>query len=224
MSDIFISYASADKERIQPIVQTLERKGWSVWWDRKIPPGKTFDEAIEDAIDAAKCVIVVWTKKSVASRWVRTEAGEGERRGVLIPLLLDDVKIPLAFKRIEAAQLTDWDGVSGHPELDGLLEAITRCVEKPPITEPNRHATEKAGIERRETKKARHERQEADKRTPNLKVAVVIWYVSIACLILGILTLILSFILDPQDHEARIPVILITILGIAGLITTRKKR
>jgi len=34
--DIFISYSSEDLERIQPIIQVLERRGWSVWWDEDI--------------------------------------------------------------------------------------------------------------------------------------------------------------------------------------------
>ncbi len=52
MIDIFISYKSSDRERIQTLVKALEQKGWSVWWDRIIPPGRTFDEVIEEAIDA----------------------------------------------------------------------------------------------------------------------------------------------------------------------------
>ena len=46
MSQIFISYSQADRARAQTLVAALEREGWSVWWDRKIPPGKTFDEVI----------------------------------------------------------------------------------------------------------------------------------------------------------------------------------
>lgn len=124
MSEIFLSYASKDLERIQPIVSALERKGWSVWWDRKIPPGRTFDDVIEEAIDQSSCMIVVWSKDSVISKWVRTEAGEGDRRGNLIPILIDNVEIPLAFRRMEAARLVDWDGISNHPELDNMMEAV----------------------------------------------------------------------------------------------------
>ena len=129
MSEIFLSYASKDVERIQPIVSALERKGWNVWWDRKIPPGRTFDDVIEEAIDQSSCMIVVWSKNSVVSKWVRTEAGEGDRRGNLIPILIDNVEIPLAFRRMEAAQLVDWDGISNHPELDNMIEAVANHVQ-----------------------------------------------------------------------------------------------
>ena len=53
MSDIFISYARADKEKAELLANAFSRKGWSVWWDREIPPGKSFDETIENALSSA---------------------------------------------------------------------------------------------------------------------------------------------------------------------------
>ncbi|SDI00835.1 toll/interleukin-1 receptor domain-containing protein [Nitrosomonas sp. Nm132] len=107
MSDIFISYARADKERAELLAEVFSRQGWSVWWDREISPGKSFDETIETALNSARCVIVLWSKDSVSSRWVKTEAAEGAARGILIPVLIDKAQIPLEFKRIEAADLSD---------------------------------------------------------------------------------------------------------------------
>ena len=46
MADIFISYASEDRLRAEPLAKALEEQGWSVWWDRTIPPGETFDQVI----------------------------------------------------------------------------------------------------------------------------------------------------------------------------------
>jgi len=86
---------------------------------------------IEEALEASKCVVVVWTDASVKSNWVKTEAGEGERQKKLIPILLDCVEIPLAFRRIEAAQLYDWDGVSlDHSEVAILSETVRGLVNK----------------------------------------------------------------------------------------------
>jgi hypothetical protein len=59
MSEIFISYSSSDRARIQTLVKALEGQGWSVWWDRDIPPGNTYDRVIEEELKTAKCVIVV---------------------------------------------------------------------------------------------------------------------------------------------------------------------
>jgi len=95
-----------------------------VWWDRKIPPGKRFDEVIQEKLDAAKCVVVLWSKESVKSDWVKEEAEEGKRRNILVPVLIDSVTVPLGFRRIQTANLTDWHGQSPHAELDQLMEAV----------------------------------------------------------------------------------------------------
>ena len=68
MSSIFISYSQSDRAKAQMLATALEREGWSVWWDPKIPPGKTFDEVVEKALERAKCVIVLWSRTSVTSR------------------------------------------------------------------------------------------------------------------------------------------------------------
>lgn len=130
MSDIFVSYSSSDKERVRPIVELLEKQGWSVWWDRKIPLGKTFDQVIEEAIDVAKCVLVVWSVESVKSNWIKTEADEGARRGILIPVLIDEVKIPLGFRRIQAAKLTLSPAALSDSEIRNLLNSISALIEK----------------------------------------------------------------------------------------------
>ena len=112
MSDIFVSYDSADKERVRALVQLLEAQGWTVWWDRKIPPGTTFAAVIEEAITAAKCVVVVWTASSVGSEWVRLEAAEGKRRGIFVPVLFDEVNIPFEFRGIYGAGLVGYPATS----------------------------------------------------------------------------------------------------------------
>lgn len=124
MSDIFISYARPDKERAELLAEAFSRKGWTSWWDREIPPGQPFDETIEHALSSARCVVVVWSRHSVASRWVKTEAAEGAERGILVPVLMEKVKIPLEFKRIEAADLSGWQNDPSDPEFSQLLRTV----------------------------------------------------------------------------------------------------
>lgn len=134
MSEIFLSYKSEDREKAQIIAEALERNGYTVWWDRIIPPGKTFAQVIEEEIDAANCVIVLWSKKSVKSDWVKNEAHEGTRRRILIPVLIDNVKIPFEFRHIHAANLIDWQGTLPNPEFDLLLKSVEDISGKPPVT------------------------------------------------------------------------------------------
>ena len=132
MSDIFLSYASEDFPRVGLLIRALEQHGWSVWWDQTIPLGRTFDQVIEEALDAARCVIVVWSQHSVSSDWVKTEAAEGARRRILVPVLLDEVRIPLEFRRMQAARLLDWHDTGPHPEFDKVVQAITAFLGPPP--------------------------------------------------------------------------------------------
>lgn len=135
MADIFLSYANEDRERVATLARELLSHGWSVWWDRVIPAGRVFDEVIEEEIDSAKCIIVVWSHSSVKSRWVKTEAEEGSARGILVPVLIDEVTIPLAFRRIQAASFLDWRGTLPHSGFDQLVQDLTRVLGQPNVLE-----------------------------------------------------------------------------------------
>jgi hypothetical protein len=134
MADIFISYSSTDKTIVKHIARLLENKGWSVWWDRQIPIGQQYDTVIETELQKAGCVLVVWTKHSVTSEWVKNEASEAAVKGKLVPLLLEDVILPLAFRRTETALLQDWDGETNHPELENLFDSLSQVLAQHPVT------------------------------------------------------------------------------------------
>jgi hypothetical protein len=124
-TDVFLSYASADRAKAEELAVALSWAGWGIWWDRRILPGKVFDGMIESALDEAKCVVVLWSRASVASNWVRGEAGEGMRREILIPAMIEETKIPLEFRRIQTADLTDWQlSSSSHRGFHSLCASI----------------------------------------------------------------------------------------------------
>ena len=128
MTDIFLSYATEDRASAKMLADVLEQRGWSVWWDRKIPLGQAFDNVIEDAIAAARCVVVLWSHASVVSEWVRSEASEGKRRGILVPVLIEAVVTPLAFRLLNGADLSGWEPGTPHAELDRLTERIAEIL------------------------------------------------------------------------------------------------
>ena len=130
MPDIFISYASADRDRARLLADALANRGYSVWWDRTIPPGRVFDEVIQEAIQSARCMIVLWSADSVRSNWVKTEAAEGVARGILVPALIGDIAPPIEFKRIQSANLTQWNGDEAHAEYRNLLQSVERFMQQ----------------------------------------------------------------------------------------------
>ena len=129
--DIFISYASVDRERARTLAGLFATQGWKLWWDPEIPPGEPFDRVIKRALDAARVVVVLWSRTSVESDWVLAEADEGRKRQALVPILLDAVDIPLGFRRLQAANLVGWSGDAGHPELRKLLAKIAKLLAAP---------------------------------------------------------------------------------------------
>ena len=101
MSDVFLSYAAEDRDRLEPIARALESQGWSVFWDLAIPSGRTWRAVISVALENARCIVVAWSSHSVNSTWVQEEADEGERRGILVPIFIQDVTPPLGFRSVQ---------------------------------------------------------------------------------------------------------------------------
>ncbi len=132
-NDIFVSYASADRERVAPLVERLERCGFSVWWDRDIAHGQNYHFMIEAALDRAKCVVVVWTQNSVRSEWVLNEASAARQRNVLLPVALDEVEPPLEFRHLQTADLRDGNA-NRDAEYHKLETSVLQLVKATPPT------------------------------------------------------------------------------------------
>ena len=135
MHDVFVSYARADRDRVEPLVELMEANGLSVWWDAEVVPGSTFEQVIDDALIGARLVVVVWTRESIHSDWVQAEAGDGLERGILIPVMLDPVRVPVAFRRKQTVNLFGWPEKQDHGELTRFLAAAMETVGKP-VAEP----------------------------------------------------------------------------------------
>jgi hypothetical protein len=124
MADIFVSYVREDQRRAAELSSAFSGQGWSVWWDRRIPAGDSFEEVIARELGSAKCVVVLWSQASVRSNWVKDEAEEARNRGVLVPVLIDDVKPPFGFRQYQTVNLSGWRGNAADPEFEFLLEGV----------------------------------------------------------------------------------------------------
>jgi hypothetical protein len=141
MADIFLSYTNRDLPRVRPLVAVFEEQGFSIWWDRRIPPGKAYPQVITENLVAARAVVVVWSRNSINSDWVQIEATRAKQRGILVPVTMDRLAsddIPLEFSLIQSAMLVDWDGKSQNEELDSLVTSVAALVSRSQCTETRR--------------------------------------------------------------------------------------
>jgi len=129
MADIFISYASEDRNRVRPLAEALQSRGFNLWWDRSLAAGHDYAAVIERELKNAKAVIVVWTESSAASTFVRDEAGRARDEGRLVPVMLDSVQIPLGFGAFQAEDFTRWNGGANAPQMQILEEALKAKLE-----------------------------------------------------------------------------------------------
>jgi hypothetical protein len=138
MTDIFISYKREDEARVAPIVKGLQGAGLSVWWDLDISVGQARRQSISEQLEAARCVIVVWSKTSVGplGEFVQEEAGRGKARGVLIPVRIDRVTEPLGFGEIQALDLVGWRGNRRNLRFRNLVAAAKAVVAGGPRPHP----------------------------------------------------------------------------------------
>jgi TolB-like protein/Flp pilus assembly protein TadD len=128
MADIFVSYSSEDRDKVKSLVDSLEMQNWSVWWDRQITPGDGFADEIDREIQQASCVVVVWSSHSIESRWVKSEALEAMEHEILVPIKIEDVRVPVAFKQIQTVDLVGWPDPKTEDDYPKLMEAIANLV------------------------------------------------------------------------------------------------
>jgi TolB-like protein len=128
--DIFVSYKAEDRARVARLVAALEAEGFSLWWDTHIGGGTHWREDIEEHLEGAKCVIVVWSRRSVGreGNFVRDEATRAQRRGAYLPVRIDPVDPPLGFGEIQALSLVRWKGDPSDPRLRAVTDAARACI------------------------------------------------------------------------------------------------
>jgi len=131
MNDIFISYSRKDKDWVETLASALEAEGYDVWWDPEILPGQDYESVIKNVLDNTQCVLTVWSENAIQSHWVRGETSRGLQRNVYIPVLLQQIEVPIQFGHIQSANLIDWQGKTDDSRYQKLLRALALKVETP---------------------------------------------------------------------------------------------
>ncbi|MXO58370.1 TIR domain-containing protein [Altererythrobacter salegens] len=128
--DIFLSYNREDAERAKQFAQAFEGEGFDVWWDVALRSGEAYDQVTEDALRKSKAVVVLWSPRSVVSRWVRAEATLADRNKVLVPATIEPCDRPIMFELTQTAELSHWDGDPFDRAWQAFLADVQGFVER----------------------------------------------------------------------------------------------
>lgn len=133
MSDIFLSFEDADRRHVDPIVSGLRKRGWSAFEKHDVPSGQNLDDALQSELRRARCVVVLWSRSSIASNRVQQEASIAKYRRILVPAIVDASMtaehIPPSLRDIQAAQLVDRDDLISS-DLSPLISSVEQVLSR----------------------------------------------------------------------------------------------
>lgn len=110
MADVFLSYARPSAKAAELVATALREHGYSVWFDESLPAHRAYSEVIEEQLESAAAVVVLWSNDAAHSQWVRSEANRARETDRLIQVRLDNSRLPMPFDQIQCADLSRWLG------------------------------------------------------------------------------------------------------------------
>jgi adenylate cyclase len=128
MADVFISYAHTTGRQAQAAAAALREAGYSVWLDDDLAVHRSFTQAIEEQLTAAKAALVIWSAAAARSEWVLSEANRAREEHKLVQLRVDGARLPMPFDQIQCADLGRWSGESKHPAWRKVVDSVAELV------------------------------------------------------------------------------------------------
>jgi hypothetical protein len=120
--DIFISYSNKDKPVADAVVAGLENKGIRCWVaPRDVTPGTSWGQAIVNAIQASKIMVIILSENSNKSRQVVREVERAVSNNVII--------IPFRIENIDPTGAMAYYLATEH-WLDALTPPLEKHIEK----------------------------------------------------------------------------------------------
>lgn len=148
MSQVFLAYRSVDAERANTVRTKLEALGVPLFIDHKLISGDDYIRVINEQLDAAVAVLVLWTAAAVdmssptgTANFVLSEAERGFSRGILVAATFDKLvlsHLPVPFNRFQAPDVSDWieNGASArHQGWQSVLKALGYKLGRPGLAD-----------------------------------------------------------------------------------------
>ncbi len=116
--DVFISYSSKDRDRVEALKAKLDAAGIRVWTEQEITPGQNLAEEIRKVIESSRYMVVLVSENSLNSEWANFETGvalskvkeQGKIR--ILPVIdsdIDQSRLPYGLRNFQATDAQDTD-------------------------------------------------------------------------------------------------------------------
>lgn len=98
--NVFISYSRSDLEFVEKLVNALKEHGIDVWFDKHLRTGGDWDDRLEEEINKADHMIIIWSKRSVKSENVKNEISFAKRSNTTFhPIKIEECETPISMAR-----------------------------------------------------------------------------------------------------------------------------
>lgn len=186
---VFISYSSKDREQATWVKNTLEKYGITCWMDKKsIHGGKDFSGEIQKALTDCSAFVLVLTKNSQESGWVRKEVAVAEtKKKRILPFALDNVPLNDSFSFF-LSDVQMYDATEKpEKEIENLIRDIKEEFNAP---------AEKVKIR----KKMPKSKDKGEKVKMNLWKKILIGFILIP-VIIAVAEFLITFVFTPSEPE-----------------------
>lgn len=132
--ECFVSYSREDRNLAVQLIDALEIEGISTWWDEKISlSARDYSKDIEKAIVMSQCFLVLWTKNSVNSEWVKDERSyldqikEGNQK--VVSIAVNEPVLPIHYTRNQCLKIEVGDNhlLKKH-DLEEIVKSVKRRI------------------------------------------------------------------------------------------------
>jgi adenylate cyclase len=136
MAEVFVSYAREDEPSAKAVAEALRAEGHRAWRDDELPAHRPYAEVIEERLNTADAVVVLWSAGAAKSQWVRAEADAARNRGRLVQASLDGSIPPIPFNQIQCADLSNSDRPADARGWAKLAASVDALAGPPARSEP----------------------------------------------------------------------------------------
>ena len=124
------------------MTEALKALGYSIWIDEQLPAHGNYSQVIEDELNQARAVLVLWSAEAAKSDWVMDEAERAREQHKLVQASLDKTRLPMPFGRIQCADLAGWSGgaeATGWRQVLSSIADLTGMASSAAPRAPTRH-------------------------------------------------------------------------------------